>query len=468
VFPRNIRQEFTSGLPILQKKPPRTARFLAVETLCRLYQDRSPVKALLDGGAQKYQLAGKDRNLAMQLVYGVLRNRQYLDRILQLLSKTPLDKVEDFIHQTLVVGLYQLFFLERIPQSAAVHEMVECCKIGGMPKRLEGFVNGILRQSIRQKESLKAQATFTKNGVPVVNHPEWIFDKWQKQFGSGEALRICAANNQEPILVLRTNVGKISKDAFCKMLEGAGIATLPGAYAEEAVVLPEFHGPVPAIPGYAQGLFQVQDEAAQLVARLLSPFRRGGRYLDGCAGLGGKTSHLLQFATAHGLEIHAIEPEAYRLQKLRENLERLGAACTPTIHETTLQEFTRRDLPPFDGILIDAPCSGTGVIGRNPDIRWNRRPDDLPRYHEEQLSILGHSAPLLTSGGILIYATCSLEPEENEAVIKAFLADHPDFKLTDCTLQLPEAAHHFVTDLCFAPHPDATIDGFFAARMQRS
>ena len=125
-------------------------------------------------------------------------------------------------------------------------------------------------------------------------------------------------------------------------------------------------------------------------------------------------------------------------------------------------------MPPFDGILIDAPCSGTGVVGRNPDIRWNRRKEDLPRYHREQLNILSHSAPLLAPGGILIYATCSLEPEENEEVIKAFLATHPAFTLTDCAAQLPQAAHRFITDLCFAPHPDATIDGFFAARMQRS
>ena len=251
----------------------------------------------------------------MQLVYGVLRNRQYLDRILQLLSKTPLKKIEPFIHQTLAVGLYQLFFLDRIPQPATVHEMVECCKVGGMPKRLEGFVNGILRQSIRLKEDLKAQAAFTDNGHPVVNHPQWIFDRWQRHFGAKEALRICAANNQEPTLVLRTNVGKTSRDDFIKMLEEDGIKVFPGVYAEEAVVLPEFHGPIPAIPGYAQGFFQVQDEAAQLATRLLTPFHQGGRYLDGCAGLGGKTSHLLQFAADYGLEIHAVEPDVYSSAK---------------------------------------------------------------------------------------------------------------------------------------------------------
>jgi 16S rRNA (cytosine967-C5)-methyltransferase len=452
----------------LQRKQSRTARFVAVETLRRLYQDRLPVKSLLDRAVRKYALPGNERNLAMQLVYGVLRNRQYLDRILQLLSKTPLGKIDPFIHQALAIGLYQLFFLERIPQSAAVHQMVECCKTAGMPKRLEGFVNGILRQSIRQKETLAAQAKGEKTGAPIINHPEWLFARWRDHFGQSEAQRICIANNREPLLVLRTNIVKITHDDFCKVLAAAGIANHPGAYAEEAVILPEYQGAITAIPGYAKGLFQVQDEAAQLATGLLGPFRRGGRYLDGCAGLGGKTSHLLQFAVSHALAIHAVEPESYRLQKLQENISRLALPVAPVIHESNLQHFILGDLAAFDGILIDAPCSGTGVTGRHPDIRWNRRPEDLLRYQQEQLILLRHSTALLAPGGVLVYATCSLEPEENRDVIKAFLSDYPSFRLTDCTMHLPEAAHRFIVDGCFAPHPDATIDGFFAARMQHS
>ncbi len=452
----------------MQRKQSRTARFVAVETLRRLYQDRSPVKSLLDRALRKYALPGNERNLTMQLVYGVLRNRQYLDRILQLLSKTAIAKIDPFIHQALAVGLYQLFFLERIPQSAAVHQMVECCKIGGVPKRLEGFVNGILRQSIRQKETLAAQAVLDRTGALIINHPEWLVARWRNHFGHEEAQRICMANNREPLLVLRTNILKITRDDFCKVLAAAGIANHPGAYAEEAIVLPGYQGAITAIPGFTEGFFQVQDEAAQLATGLLGPFRRGGRYLDGCAGLGGKTSHLLQFAASHALTIHAVEPESYRLQKLQENINRLAMPLAPVIHESTLQHFILGDLPAFDGILIDAPCSGTGVTGRHPDIRWNRRPEDLLRYRQEQLNILQHSTTLLAPDGVLVYATCSLEPEENQAVIKAHLAEHSTLHLTDCTVHLPEAAHRFIVDRCFAPHPDATIDGFFAARMQRS
>ncbi len=426
-----------------------------------------PVKPLFDRGVRDYGLPGNERGLAMQLVYGVLRNRQFLDRMVQLLSTTPLRKIDPLIHQTLAVGLYQLYFLERIPPSAAVNEMVECCKTAGMPKRLMGFVNGILRQSIREKETLAGKAAYTETGEPIVNHPEWLVAGWRKHFGDQEALRICAANNSEPVLVLRSNTARITRDGLIQYFAAAGIDAHPGSYAEEAVLLPDYQGSIPAIPGYTEGFFQVQDEAAQLATRLLGPFRRDGSYLDGCAGLGGKTSHLLQFAAAQPLHVHAVEPEPYRLQKLRENVTRLFAGVAPVIHEQTLQEFLLGDLPPFAGILIDAPCSGSGVVGRHPDIRWSRRPEDLDRYPREQLQLLNHGAELLAAGGILVYATCSLEPQENEEVISAFLASHPAFFLTDCTSQLPAAAHRFVVNGCFSPHPDATIDGFFAARLQR-
>lgn len=462
----NITPQTHSGPLTLQRKQSRTARFVAVETLCHLYRQRLPVKPLLDRAVQGYGLPGNERNLTMQLVYGVLRNRQYLDRILRLLSKTPLRKIDPIIHQAIAVGLYQLFFLERIPPSAAVNEMVECCKTAGVPKRLEGFVNGILRQSIRQKTVLAEQAQRDETGAEIVNHPEWLVARWKKHFGAEETLRICRANNREPLMTVRINTVKISRDDFRQLLEPHEIVSHVGKYSEDAVLLPEFQGSITAIPGYAEGFFQVQDEAAQLATCLLGPFRPGSTYLDGCAGLGGKTSHLLQFAARHGFKVHAVEPEPHRLGKLQENIARLFPGNVPVIHETNLQQLPRRDLPLFAGILIDAPCSGTGVTGRHPDIRWNRRPEDIARYRQEQLALLEHAADLLAPGGVLVYATCSLEPEENQDVVQGFLLDHKAFTLTDCSGQLPEPARRFVVDGCFAPRPEADIDGFYAARMQ--
>jgi len=457
----------------LQKKQSRTARFTAIDTLCNLYRSRSPVKPLFDRVVDKYTLASNDRSLAMQLVYGVLRHRQFLDRILELLSRTPLGKLDPFVHQALAVGLYQLFFLERIPESAAVNEAVEACKAARIPQRLHGFVNGILRQAIRQKKSLATKAQSDSSGKPVLNHPEWLVERWRQNFGSKETERICQANNCEPTLVLRVNSPIIGREDFCRILVEAGVPCRLGAYSMEAVVLPDFHGSITSIPGYDEGFFQVQDEAAQLATCLLGPFRAGARYLDGCAGLGGKTSHLLQLAKQHDLQIHAVEPEPHRLKKLRENLARLfpgdSPGINPVIHEENLQQFSlSHEALFFDGILIDAPCSGTGVIGRHPDIRWNRRPEELVRYQQQQLELLSLAASHLHRDGLLVYATCSLEPEENLQVVNEFLRTHEDFLLTDCSLHLPEPARRFIENDCFAPRPSETIDGFFAARMQRT
>jgi 16S rRNA (cytosine967-C5)-methyltransferase len=426
------------------------------------------VKPLFDRLVHKYALDTNERSLTMQLVYGVLRHRQFLDRMLQLLSKTPLGKLDPFVHQALAVGLYQLFFLQRIPQSAAVNEAVESCKAAKIPQRLHGFVNGVLRQAIRQKETLADQAQNDSSGRAILNHPQWLVERWRQNFGLEETKRICHTNNCEPTLVVRVNSPIIRREDFCRTLEEAGIPCRLGAYSLEAVILPDFHGTITSIPGYGQGFFQVQDEAAQLATQLLGPFHPGGRYLDACAGLGGKTSHLFQLARQHALHIHAVEPEAHRLKKLRENLARLFPGESPDIYQGQLQQFASHcgDLF-FDGILIDAPCSGTGVTGRHPDIRWNRRPEELMRYQQEQLALLSVAAGLVARNGLLVYATCSLEPEENEQVIAQFLATHQEFVLTDCTPCLPEPARHFAENKFFMPHPSETIDGFFAARMHR-
>ncbi len=405
----------------------------------------------------------------MQLVYGVLRHRQFLDRILELLSRTPLRKVDPFVHQALAVGLYQLFFLHRIPESAAVNEVVESCKVAKVPQRLHGFVNGILRQAIRQKKTLAVQAQSDNNGRPILNHPEWLTKRWQQNFGCAETERFCRANNNEPTLVLRVNSANITRDDFCRILEEAGILNQPGRYSPDAVILPEFHGSIASLPGYNEGFFQVQDEAAQLATTLLGPFFPAAEYLDGCAGLGGKTSHLLQLARLHDLQITAVEPEPHRLKKLQDNIARLFPGNRLIIHKGNLQQYSTLCAADFfHGILIDAPCSGTGVTGRHPDIRWNRRPEDLMRYQQEQIALLSLAATLVRQKGLLVYATCSLEPEENQQVVHEFLRTHQEFVLTDCSPFLPEPAQQFIENKFFTPQPSETIDGFFAARMQRT
>ncbi len=401
----------------------------------------------------------------MQLVYGVLRHRQYLDRMVEILSTTPVKKIEPFIHQSIVIGLYQLFFLERIPASAAVNEAVKNCKRAKTPKRLQGFVNGVLRQAIRTKTNLENQAKTDRSGAPILNHPNWLVDKWRVQFGKEKTALICLNNKDEPQLVLRINSTRIIRESFLQLLRDNGIEGTVGHFSQDAIILPGFSGPITTIPGYNEGFFQVQDEAAQLVTLLLGPIKKHGVYLDGCAGLGSKTAHLMQLGTS--CNIHAVEPEPHRQRLFHQNISRLYEVRKPLLHCGMLQQFSPEQLPLFDGIIIDAPCSGTGVTGRHPDIRWNRKPEDILNYQREQQNILQHSTTLLKPEGILVYVTCSLEREENMGVISRFLEQNSDFVLSDCAEQLPTTTQQFLTEQCFAPLPSEKIDGFFAARLIR-
>lgn len=444
----------------------KTSRYAAVETLCRLQRTRYPVKPLFDSVADECRLLGPERGLAMNLAYGVLRRRQYLDLLLEQLCSRPISQLDPFVHQALAVGLYQLFCLDRIPESAAVNEAVNTLKAAGLRQHLHGFVNGVLRGAIRRRAELPTPDAPLASGQPVLNHPDWLTARWRERFGREEMERICAVNNREPQLILRVNTLLTDRDSLAALLRGHDVASLPGLYAPDSLVLPNYQGPVSSLPGYEEGYFQVQDEAAQLAVLLLGPFSPRATYLDACAGLGGKTSYIMQLM-AEGSRVVAVEPEPQRQRLLQENMDRLYPERQLTLCRSSLQDYCRTTRLQFDGVLVDAPCSGTGVTGRHPDIRWNRRPEDFSRYQLEQLDLLDKAAELVAPEGVLVYATCSLEVEENQQVIARFLADHQDFATTCCREYLPESAGRFVDGEYFTPHPTGSIDGFFAARLMR-
>ena len=456
-------------------KTEKSSRYVAAETLCQLFLRQQPVKPILNKVSQKCSLPTRERALAMNLVFGVLRKRQELDIVLRKLSSVRLKKIQPFVHQALVVGLYQLFFLENIPESAAVNEAVNSCKAAGVPKRLHGFVNGILRNAIRKHEELLELLQQKMESGGLYNHPDWLVERWINQFGQEETSRICTINNEEPKLILRSNGLKISQKELIETLQSNDI-TVQAGIAPDSIILTDYRGAISELPGYEDGFFQVQDSAAQLASLLLQPIRENGVYLDACAGLGGKTSHMIQLCAKARATVTAVEPDQERSTKFHQNMTRLFSEEEVELHTLTLEEFTLQNTTLFDGVLVDAPCSGTGVIRRHPDIRWNRTENDLLTNHNLQLEILSKAAKTVAPDGILIYATCSLEHEENDDIIELFLQQFPEFSLTDCTEILPSAAHQYLRELqtetqhegnVFAPHPNEMIDGFFAARLIR-
>lgn len=445
----------------------KTSRFAAIETLIRLQRTKFPVKPLFDTVAEECGLSGAERGLAMNMVYGVLRQREYLDLLIKTLCNRPIKKLDQFVYGALSIGLFQLFCLDRVPDSAAVNETVNTLKSARLKKHLHGFVNGVLRAAIRQRDQLPVPGSPLPSGKPVLNHPKWMTERWAKRFGQQEMERICQVNSLESNLVLRVNSSRISRNGLSEQLNESNITNRHGRYSPFSIVLPDFNGSITTLPGYSEGLFQVQDEAAQLASMLLGPFETQGNYLDTCAGLGGKTSHIMELIADLDARVIAVEPEPKRQRLLKDNIDRLFPGKQLTVYPSTLQDYCRTSKLQFNGVIVDAPCSGTGVTGRHPDIRWNRSLDDIERYQLEQINILEHAAELVGSKGILVYATCSLETEENQQVIEKFLNSRDDFTITDCSEQLPDNAHELVVDGLFNPHPTESIDGFFAARLQR-
>jgi len=436
------------------------SRAIAMDTLLAWEKSQEPLDQVLDA-----MLSGaaaddpRDRQFVMALVYGVVRWQGYLDAIIEKFSSHPLKQMKPLTVAALRVGLYQLVFLDRVPESAAINETVQALKLARQPKWLTGFVNGVLRTMVRQRAGLVPP----DEAAAVSSHPAWLVARWQAIFGPERTRRICWTNNTLPPLVVRVNTLRISVDGWIALLREKGIACERGLFAQGAVRINDFQGSITALPGYGEGFFVVQDEAAQMVTQLLVPFA-SGRYLDACAGLGGKTLHLAQLLP-EGARVVAVEPSLKRQALLKANLQRLGGPEIE-IHGTTLEEFAGQRQGGFAGVLVDAPCSGLGVVRRQPDIRWMRTLEALQGYQVRQRELLAAAAGLVEKGGVLVYATCSIDPLENDEVISAFLDAHPEFSLTPAQKYLPEVARGLCDDQgFFKTTPEQGLDGFFAARM---
>ncbi len=449
------------------------ARFIAIEVLCKWEESKQALDIVMERYLKRFPAADpRDSHLAFALVYGVIRWRTYLDRVVADYSTYPLFKMKIRTLQALRVGLFQLIFMDRIPTSAAINESVKAIKAARQPKWLVNFVNGLLRSVDRDRENLPDPWDISDSSIPIhdiLNHPEWIYKRWHKRFGRKKTIEICRRNNTQAPLNLRVNTKAITKNQLIEKLSRAGISAGAGAFAPESVRIQDIKGPISEIPGYKEGFFSVQDEAAQLAALLMGPLQGGKKYLDGCAGLGGKTCQLVGMLPEKS-SIAAVEPGNQRARLLKENLGRLGCSEHVIIYNSRLEELSLGHRGAYDGILIDAPCSGLGVIRRHPDIRWNRSPDDLRRFHDIQISLMDTAADMVSPGGFLVFITCSMEPEENEDVVRDFLARHTDFSLSNCNKFLPLSCHGFVDDNGFfrTVSTEQELDGFFGARLIRS
>ncbi len=362
----------------------------------------------------------KGRALTQALSYGVLRHGFSLDALLLQLLKKPLKPKDSDLRYLLLLGLYQIIYM-RVPDHAAVSETVKLTP--ALKKNwARAMVNGVLRNYLRQADAL--QVAIEKDDVSHYEHPRWLLDRLQASWPDNWQA-IASANNQPAPMTLRVNQQQISREDYLQRLKTAGIPAELCHYSKEGLRLNEAVV-VEQLPGFKKGLVSVQDEAAQLAAQLLQP-APGERILDACAAPGGKTAHILEIQPLLA-QLDALEQVPARLEYVRNNLQRLSLRAKLIAGDAS-QPDAWWDGRPYDRILLDAPCSASGVIRRHPDIKVLRRDKDLETLVHTQQQILQALWPLLSSGGMLLYATCSLLAEENSLQIEKFLGVHNDARL---------------------------------------
>ncbi|GHA20469.1 16S rRNA (cytosine(967)-C(5))-methyltransferase RsmB [Oceanisphaera arctica] len=363
------------------------------------------------------EVAAKDRALLQELCFGTLRWYSRLDAIAKQLLEKPLKGKYQSVHSLLLVGIYQLLYT-RIPAHAALAETVNACKLL-KAEPFKGMVNGVLRNVQRQQDELTAKV----DALPQLRlaHPNWLVKRLQKAYPE-QWQDILEANNQHPPMWIRVNQSHHSREDYLALLQQSGQEAEPDNLAEGALRLAR-PADVTTLPGFELGHSSVQDAAAQMAAQLLEA-APGETVLDACAAPGGKTAHILERQPALA-QLVAVDMDGERLKRVYQNLERIGLQAT-VIQGDAAKPADWWQGPAFDRILLDAPCSATGVIRRHPDIKWLRRPDDIAQLAALQAQILDALWQQLKPGGTLLYATCSILPDENSAQIKAFLQRTPD------------------------------------------
>lgn len=453
----------------------RGARPVAAEALLAIERRGLPADETLETLVRQAKLDARDRGLAVELVYGVLRRRAALDWRLDRIADRPMQRLPLAVATALRLGAYQLLFLDRIPSSAAVNESVALVKTlpqraGGRP--WDGFVNAVLRNLLREPAPPFPDPAQDPVAALAVSGscPAWLVERWLARHGPAQAALLCQATLAIPPLTLRANALRGSREALMDDLRRGGYDVAATLVSPAGLVL-EKCGSVTDIPTFDQGRFYVEDEAAQLVALLVDP-QPGELVLDACAAPGGKSTHLAALMQNQGA-ILALDQSESRLQRLQDNGRRLGvsilrASLADATDRRQVQALAARR--PVDRVLLDAPCSGLGVLRRHPEGKWQKTSAALSQHQERQRRLLESVSAVLRPGGTMVYSTCSTEPEENEDVIEDFLRQHAEFERVSVADRLPVSGRSLVTARGdFSTQLNAySMDGFFAARLRRN
>ncbi len=447
--------------PVLKAGPVSQARYEALHILIRVERDRAFADIALDHALERARLDPRDAALCTEIVYGTLRWRRHLDWRLAPHLNRPLAKLDPWVRALLRLTAYQLLFLDRVPRWAAVDEAVSVARLKSRVPGPAEFVNAVLRSFTRAPAPPRLPADPVEAAGIRWSFPDWMAARWITRYGPDEAERLMAALNERPPVTIRANTLRISREDLAARLRDEELAeTDPTPLAPEGLTVRR--GAVGRWAAFAGGWCSIQDEASMLIARLLDP-QPGELVADVCAAPGTKTTHLAQLMGNRG-RIVAMDPNTARLRLLTQAAARLGVSIVEA-HTGGVAAVSGRWKNRCDRVLVDAPCSNLGVLRRSPDVKWKREASDLGRLAEKQQGILTAAAALAKPGGRLVYATCSLEPEENDAIVDAFLEAHRDWRV-DAPANFPVAPDAGGVIRCL-PQVHGT-DGFTAVRLVRA
>jgi len=409
----------------------------------------------------------RDRGLITEIVYGVIRLQNRLDFIIKDFSRIGISKMDEVVIIALRLGLYQLLYLDRIPKSAAVNETVNAIK-GMTNKGAVGFVNGLLRNVIRKQDriSFPGPENLKSYMVDYLSHPAWLVEYWQEYYGTEKTIELCTYNNQAADLIIRINTLKYSEEEFLRIYQKEDIEIISTNIPQTYMI--NNSSSVENLPLFREGGFIVQGSAAALAGHILNPLP-GMKVLDMAAAPGGKTTHLADLMENEG-EIIALDVYDHKLELIEENCQRLGVKIIKTKNQdSSAYQIDSK----FDMILLDAPCSGLGLIRQKPEIRWTKSKDDIQELAIIQMKMLENAISLLKKDGILLYSTCTLTREENQGNIKKIIKRYKDeLKLIDIKEDLLrlglEDKYSTIEDgyLELFP-PEDNTEGFFIAKLQK-
>jgi len=447
----------------------KSARRIALEVLYKIEVKNAYSRVALDSTLSAHELSKEDRALVTELVYGVIRRLNTLDWVLNTYSfKQKVEGFSPYVRNILRLGAYQLMYLDRIPAYAAINESVEMSKEFGH-SGIVSLVNAVLRaigDNVKEIHYPDQQKNLSQYLSIIYSHPQWLITRWLSRLGEKETIKLCEINNQAPPLSIRTNALKNTREELSSSLEKENLKVEVSSVAPGGLKIRDFIS-LTQLESFQKGLFTVQGESSQLISYILAP-RPGEIVLDACAAPGGKSTHMAELMNNTG-SIIALDVRKPRVEMIKENCRRLGVTNVKAelLDATKVSSLYSKKV---DRCLVDAPCSSLGIIQSQPEVRWNRDyRGALVKMPQLQYAILEEASLCVKPKGVLVYAVCSLEPEEGEKIIEKFLKDRPLFHLESVRPYLPVSQEELVDENGFLkiyPHRHH-MDGMFACRMVR-